>query len=203
MGLAMNRFFFAAGASVLLLVGGSAFMMRSRPVEDGAAAVAAVSNGYSLKVDLSERRLYVMEGGSVSASYAVAVGAPGFPTPRGTFRIRRIVWNPSWVPPDSEWAKKKIARGPGDPKNPMGRVKIFFREPDFYIHGTREVDSLGQAESHGCIRMANPNVIALAQQVMAHGGAARSPNWFKRVVNRVTSTQEVRLSNPVTVQIVS
>ena len=79
----------------------------------------------------------------------------------------------------------------------MGKVKLFFREPDYYVHGTRELDSLGEAESRGCIRMRNSDVVALARTVMEHGGASRSASWFRRVMNRVTSTQEVYLSSPV------
>ena len=154
-----------------------------------------------LQVDLSARTLSVIQGGEVVQTYPVAIGKPSYPTPKGTFNIRRIIWNPRWVPPDSKWAKNKIARGPGDPKNPMGRVKIFFSEPDYYIHGTREVDSLGQAESHGCLRMRNSDVIELAQTVMAAGGKPAEAGFVRRVINRVRSTREVRLSSPVQVQI--
>src|SRR5215217_5926918 len=150
---------------------------------DGDATARAAA--LTLEVDVSERKLYVREGGDVVRTYPVAVGRPGNPTPRGRFRIRHIIWNPRWVPPDADWAKGKKPRAPGDPQNPMGRVKMFFQEPDLYIHGTREVDSLGQAESHGCIRMRNSDVIALAQTVMEHGGARRDPSWFRRVRNRV------------------
>ena len=83
----------------------------------------------------------------------------------------------------------------------MGRVKIFFSEPDYYIHGTREVDSLGEAESHGCIRMRNSDVIALARTVMAAGGKPVKQSFVQRVINRVRSTHEVRLSRAVQVQI--
>jgi lipoprotein-anchoring transpeptidase ErfK/SrfK len=156
---------------------------------------------FSIAIDLSDRKLYVMDGDDVVDSYSVAVGKPKHPTPRGTFAARRIVWNPRWVPPNERWARDKQARAPGDPRNPMGRVKIFFSDPDYYIHGTREVDSLGEAESHGCVRMRNSEVIALAKRVMANGGARRDPAWYRRVLNRVTRTQEVHLSNPVTVRV--
>ncbi|HEY0303626.1 MAG TPA: L,D-transpeptidase [Longimicrobiales bacterium] len=161
----------------------------------------AVAASVRLQVDLSERRLYVIEGGEVATSYPVAIGKPSYPTPRGSFNIRRIIWNPRWVPPDSEWAKKKTPKGPGEPGNPMGRVKIFFSEPDYYIHGTRETDSLGQAESHGCIRMRNADVISVAKRVMAAGGKPVKQSFVRRVINRVRSTQEVRLATPVAVEI--
>lgn len=150
-----------------------------------------------LEVDLSQRQLHVIEGGDVTRSYPVAIGKPSYPTPKGSFNIRRIIWNPRWVPPDSEWAKKKTPKGPGEPGNPMGRVKIFFSEPDYYIHGTREVDSLGAAESHGCLRMRNADVISLAKKVMAAGGKPVKQSFVRRVINRVRATQEVRLSAPV------
>jgi lipoprotein-anchoring transpeptidase ErfK/SrfK len=159
------------------------------------------AGAFSITIDLSDRKLYVMDGEDIVDSYSVAVGKPRHPTPRGTFAARRIVWNPRWVPPNERWARDKQARAPGDPRNPMGRVKIFFSDPDYYIHGTREVDSLGEAESHGCVRMRNSEVIALAKRVMANGGARRDPAWYRRVLNRVTRTQEVHLSNPVTVRV--
>jgi lipoprotein-anchoring transpeptidase ErfK/SrfK len=142
-----------------------------------------------------------MKNGEQVGSYPVAIGQRAHPTPTGQFRIRRLVWNPRWVPPDARWARGKQARAPGDPRNPMGRVKLFFKEPDLYIHGTHEVDSLGSAESHGCLRMRNSDVIALGRTVMQNGGAPRDPSWFRRVLNRVTSTRQVGLSDPVLVEI--
>lgn len=179
---------------ILTLAGGIA-------APEAARAEAPARDEVRLVVDLSERMLYVMRGDEVVRDYQVAVGKPEHPTPTGDFKIRRLVWNPRWVPPDAKWAKGKRARAPGDPRNPMGRVKIFFSEPDYYIHGTRDVDSLGQAESHGCVRMRNADVIDLAKVVMDAGGARREPAWYKRVINRVTRTQEVRLSNAVRVTV--
>ena len=166
---------------------------------DGPARVRGES--YYLSVDLSERTLYVMRDGEEVGSYPVAVGQPRHPTPTGQYRIRHLVWNPRWVPPDARWARNRRPRAPGDPRNPMGRVKLFFKDPDLYIHGTHEVDSLGSAESHGCLRMRNSDVVALARQVMEHGGSPRQASWFRRVLNSVTSTREVGLSDPVLLEI--
>lgn len=170
-------------------------------VTSSVAAPAESREPLRLEVSLEERRLYVLQGEEVRASYSVAVGKPNHPTPAGEFRIRRVIWNPRWVPPKAGWAKGKKPRGPGDPANPMGRVKMFFQEPDYYIHGTNNEQSLGGAESHGCIRMANEDVVQLAQLVMEHGGEPREPSWFQRILNRVRRSSEVRLSEPVTVVI--
>lgn len=166
-------------------------------VTPAASALMETRSSVSLVADVSDRRLYVKKGGEVIRSYPVAVGRPGNPTPRGSFAVRHLVWNPRWVPPDADWAKDKTAKAPGDPRNPMGRVKIYFREPDYYIHGTRELDSLGKAESRGCIRMRNADVIALGRLVMREGGSPRDPSWFRRVLNRVTRSQEVYMDRAV------
>jgi lipoprotein-anchoring transpeptidase ErfK/SrfK len=198
--LRMKKRYWVAAVATLSVAGVAAITVPESPINAvEETAVASVS----LQVDLSARELHVLEGGEVVQSYPVAIGKPSYPTPKGTFNIRRIIWNPRWVPPDSKWAKNKKPKGPGEPGNPMGRVKIFFSEPDYYIHGTREVDSLGQAESHGCVRMRNADVIALAKTVMAAGGKPVQPSFVRRVINRVRSTQEVRLSTPVRITVKS
>ena len=143
------------------------------------------------------------QGDELTRSYPVAIGQDRYPTPTGEFRIARVIWNPRWVPPESEWAKDETAKEPGDPGNPMGKVKIFFQDPDYYIHGTDAEDSLGEAASHGCLRMANADVVELARMVMEHGGENRSPNWFQRIINFVRSTEEVRLSEPIPLRVVT
>ena len=154
-----------------------------------------------LEVSLGDRVIRVLQRDSVLRSYPVAIGKPEHPTPRGQFAIRRVIWNPGWIPPAVAWARGKRARQPGDPENPMGRVKLFFSEPDYYIHGTNREESLGRAESHGCVRMANEDIVELARVVMQHGGEPRPADWFSRVVEYVRATREVKLSLPVDVTV--
>ncbi len=122
-----------------------------------------------LKVDLSERVLYVIRDGDVVETYGVAVGTASHPTPTGNFRTGRIDWNPRWVPPNSEWARNEIPREPGDPANPMQGVKIYFREPAYFIHGTNDPESIGTAASHGCLRMSVGDAKSLARQIEEYG----------------------------------
>src|SRR5205085_7947123 len=56
-------------------------------------------------------------------------------------------------------------------------VKLYFKEPDYYIHGTNEVESLGAAASHGCLRMSPEDVADRARHVMEAGGANNSDDW--------------------------
>jgi lipoprotein-anchoring transpeptidase ErfK/SrfK len=160
--------------------------------------LGTVDGGISLAADLSSRTLTVMGENGALRTFNVAIGAPNYPTPTGTYKIRKIVWNPSWIPPDSKWAKKETAKGPGEKGNPMKVAKIFFREPDYYIHGTGQVNSLGSAESHGCLRMHPDEVAELAQFLMQNGGQAREEGWFSRVIHMRWKTHTVYLSQPIT-----
>ncbi len=153
-----------------------------------------------LEVDLNQRELAAIVDGDVVERFPVSVGTDDYPTPVGSFTIKKVIWNPSWHPPESKWARGKSPKEPGDPDNPMKRVKMFFKEPDYYIHGTAAEDSLGKAESHGCIRMSKDDVTRLAQLVMEHGGKPMPEPWYKRILHRKT-TQIVYLEEPVRVAI--
>lgn len=155
----------------------------------------------SLRASLRERVLVVQVGDSVVASFGVAIGKPGHSTPTGEFTIRKLIWNPRWVPPDSPWARGKSPRQPGDPSNPMQGVKIFFREPTYYIHGTNDEASIGKAASHGCIRMTPEEAAVVARWIMEHGGEPRPESWFQRIRRAFTSEFVVELSSPITLVI--
>jgi len=154
--------------------------------------------GLRLVANLSEKRLKMYEADTLVWQYPISDGTGGYPTPTGQYKIRKLVWNPSWTPPPgAAWAKKYTAKEPGHPANPMKVVKIFFREPDFYIHGTAETGRLGTAASHGCIRMDPEHVAEVAQFVMNHGGQARSESWFWRVLHFRSEEKPVYLSQPI------
>lgn len=153
-----------------------------------------------LEVDLSNRQLVAVVDGFIVETYDVSVGQDKNPTPTGEFTIHKVIFNPAWKPPDAKWARHKTAKTPGDPENPMKRVKMFFKEPDYYIHGTGDEGSLGKAESHGCIRMHPEDVTRLAQLVMEHGGKPMPEPWYRRIFRRKT-TKVVYLEVPVAVEI--
>ena len=154
-----------------------------------------------LVADLSDKILYLYEGDSVTEMYDIADGKEPYPTPRGSFKIRKLTWNPSWTPPESKWARKKRPTPPGDPENPMKVVKIFFKEPDYYIHGTANIGSLGSADSHGCLRMHPDDVMKVGRWVMLHGGQPHEENWFMRLIHSRREEKVIYLSNPVAIKI--
>jgi lipoprotein-anchoring transpeptidase ErfK/SrfK len=103
------------------------------------------------------------------ARYPIAVGAKGFNTPRGVYRIVVKVKDPAWTKPHSEWVPEdergKVIPG-GDPANPIKERWLGFSPDDGVgIHGTGDRESMGQAASHGCVRMLPEDVIELAEQV--------------------------------------
>jgi murein L,D-transpeptidase YcbB/YkuD len=179
---------------VLLMAGATG--LAAYAVRGGSADARPDSPTLRLEVDLDARTLQVVERGAVTQEYAVTVGTASHPTPRGSFRISWLEWNPSWHPPDSPWARGRKPMGPG-PDNPMGRVKLFFRNPAYYVHGTDAESEIGHAASHGCVRLRNEDVIALAKVVMEHGGEPPSPSWLQRVIDRFRDTERVTLPNPV------
>jgi lipoprotein-anchoring transpeptidase ErfK/SrfK len=148
-----------------------------------------------LAASLSAKTLTVSRGGEVVKTYDIAIGADNHPTPTGTFAIRKIVWNPSWVPPKEKWAKGKQPMDPGHPENPMKLVKLFFQEPDYYIHGTDAVESLGQAASHGCLRMDPNDAGELGLMLMEYAGTARDWDWVKGLLH-LGETRTVSLQRP-------
>jgi lipoprotein-anchoring transpeptidase ErfK/SrfK len=114
-----------------------------------------------ITVDRAAFQLRLWKDLRLSKSYTIAVGMAGLETPAGLYHIQDKEVNPSWHVPNSAWAGslagQTIPPGPADP--------IKARWMGIYngagIHGTEELGSLGSAASHGCIRMAIPDVIAL------------------------------------------
>ena len=154
-----------------------------------------------LEVDLAARELYVYRGGQRAATHPVAVGSEDWPTPTGEWTIGQVVWNPRWIPPEEEWAKDEEEQEPGDPENPLGRAQLVYQAPNS-IHGTNEPSSLGQAVSHGSIRVSNEVAMQLAREVMEAGGASRDEAWYQRARQNRTERLEVNIPNPIPIRVV-
>ena len=93
--------------------------------------------------------------------------------------------------------EEQEAAAGGAKANPMKVVKMFFKEPDYYIHGTGDVESLGEAASHGCLRMDPDDAYLVARYLMDHGGSPRDENWFWRILHFRSETKTVYLDNPI------
>jgi len=149
-------------------------------------------------VNIPAYRLEAFVGDSVVMTMRVAPGMPRYRTPRGSFAITRIEWNPWWIPPKSPWAVKEKTTAPG-PDNPMGRVKLNF-DALYFLHGSPFEKSIGTAASHGCIRLRNADAVALARLVHSFGTPVLSPDSVDAVAAD-TSTRAFALDVPVPVEI--
>jgi murein L,D-transpeptidase YcbB/YkuD len=156
-----------------------------------------------LVVNIPAGRLHVYEGGTLTRNYPVSVGTRGHQTPAGQYRVSRVVWNPWWHPPEAAWAAKKKVTPPG-PGNPMGRAKIFFKDPDYYIHGTPGSNEarLGRPASHGCIRMRNADVMALARLIHRYDPQGLSDAEANRLAGNPKETREVTLTTRIVTEVI-
>lgn len=119
------------------------------------------ANNYLL-LDLGERRVYIYREGEIRASYPVAIGQAGWETPVGVFEVENMEYYPIWRNPSTGEVI------PAGNDNPLGVAWIGFwsdgtRQVGF--HGTPNPSLLGQAVSHGCVRMHNRDVLQLFEQV--------------------------------------
>jgi L,D-transpeptidase catalytic domain/Putative peptidoglycan binding domain len=116
-------------------------------------------------IDRVDFTLRFYKGLKLAKNYTIAVGRQGLETPAGLYSIQDKQVNPSWHVPNSAWAGslagKVIPPGPADPI----KARWMGFNGGAGIHGTDELTSLGSAASHGCVRMAIPDVEQLYDQV--------------------------------------
>ena len=121
--------------------------------------VLLIADRYNFKLRLYKKL-------ALQKEYTVAVGAVGFDTPAGMYHIQNKAVDPAWSVPNSDWAGDlagTVVPG-GTPENPL-KARWLGIFAGAGIHGTDQTYSLGTAASHGCIRMAIPDVIELYDQV--------------------------------------
>jgi lipoprotein-anchoring transpeptidase ErfK/SrfK len=117
-------------------------------------------------IKTGERRLYyVMEGGQ-ALRYGIGVGRDGFRWSGVETVSMKREW-PDWTPPE-----QMLKRRPdlprhmeGGPENPLGARAMYLGSTFYRIHGSNEEQTIGGADSSGCIRMTNSDVIDLYQRV--------------------------------------
>jgi lipoprotein-anchoring transpeptidase ErfK/SrfK len=117
-------------------------------------------------VDRSAFRLRFYERLRLVKTYRISVGMVGLETPAGLHRVKEKAKDPAWQVPDKPWAGELAGRliPGGTPDNPL-KERWLGVGKGIGMHGTDETWSLGNRASHGCIRMAIPDVIELYRQV--------------------------------------
>ena len=115
-----------------------------------AAGSEAAGSDRRIRIQISERKLYLLEEGQAVRVYDIAVGADATPTPRGVFEVANRIPFPTW------YSRRGVVR-PGA-ANPLGTRWIGLSKAGYGIHGTNAPESIGRAASHGCVRMRNRDV---------------------------------------------
>lgn len=124
----------------------------------------------TIVVDTANRFLYLVEGNGKARRYGIGVGRQGF-TWRGTQIVSRKAKWPSWTPPARMIARERLkgrilpAHMKGGPNNPLGARALYLGSSLFRIHGTNQPWTIGTAQSSGCFRMRNEDVIDLYERV--------------------------------------
>jgi lipoprotein-anchoring transpeptidase ErfK/SrfK len=133
-------------------------------VEPVPPTVTPADFGSIIVIRRGSNQLYLYDGPSLVRTFVIATGQAEYPTPLGDFEIIVKEENPTWNPPDSDWAEGLLPVPPG-PGNPLGTRWMGLSAYAVGIHGTPNAASLGYSASHGCIRMAIPEAEWLFEQV--------------------------------------
>ena len=129
----------------------------------------AASAPVAVKIDTKTNMLGVFEGDKIMAAYPVTIGSAHTESPIGDWKVRRIAKMPTF-----RYDKEMLQHGkrsgnfyllPPGPRNPAGVMLIALNKKGIGIHGTNDPDSIGRASSHGCIRLANWDVVRLATKI--------------------------------------
>lgn len=154
----------------------------------------------SLQLNLPATRLDLYVNGTFKKSFPVSIGMPRYPTPIRDFNISMIIWNPWWIPPDSDWAKNAEKTPPG-PGNPLGVVKMLM-EDGVRIHGTNKRSSIGHAQSHACVRMFNDDAQEVAWTIQERYSEKTDPDLPLKYKKNRRSSYYVKLFEEVPVEVV-
>ena len=115
-----------------------------------------------LVVDLSDRQLSLYQDGMLQSRFEIAVGKAGWETPSGNFSVINMRKDPVWQNPIT----REVVTDPAE--NPLGSRWIGFWTDGTHqigFHGTNQTELIGQAVSHGCVRLRDSDVQALFEQV--------------------------------------
>jgi lipoprotein-anchoring transpeptidase ErfK/SrfK len=133
-------------------------------------AVVADPGTITIEVSREESALRAVKSdGSLAFFAPVTTGSEHDPLPPGNWKVTGILWHPVFhYNPNLFWdAKANDARAtikPG-PNNPVGVIWISLDLEHYGIHGTPEPGHVGHAESHGCVRLTNWDIVRVASLV--------------------------------------
>jgi lipoprotein-anchoring transpeptidase ErfK/SrfK len=132
----------------------------ARAAGEVAQIVVSGTDNYAQALDASGRILYY---------FAATLGASYDPSPDGDFYVVSIHDNPWWnyqpkilasVPDD-----RPSAMIPPGPNSSVGRTWMSLSVPHYGIHGTKSPETIGYAQSAGCVRLTNWDAAFLSRRI--------------------------------------
>ena len=166
------------------------------------AALVEGDGNIKITINVPSFQLTLWQNEKEVKTYPVGVGLKEFPIYVGLLETKQIVWNPSWIPPDSDWVAEGM-RGqvikPTDPRNPLGKMKIPLGY-GYLIHQAQGVGDLGNLVSHGCVRVLRDDLYDLSEKIIA----ARQPDVAPSTIalaKRNKKTLVAELDAPLPVEI--
>ena len=123
--------------------------------------VGISNHDFSIVIELGVHRISVFQGDEVLLTERIGVGTGNTPTPGGLYFTKELI----------EIVDEAGRLNPGGPYGPFAYGLSGFSDVlssfgggdgTLGIHGTNDPSSLGRDVSHGCIRMSNDGITALA-----------------------------------------
>lgn len=133
-------------------------------VTDVGRATAAPAGATSLRIDKSDKQLYVLgDGDKVLGAFPISLGQP--PLPLGELKIVNKAKNPDYSYDPSllrdPKSDQKLKLPPG-PNNPVGVMWLGLSKEHAGIHGTAEPSQMARVVTNGCVRLTNWDVLRLS-----------------------------------------
>jgi lipoprotein-anchoring transpeptidase ErfK/SrfK len=109
------------------------------------------------------------KSGKLLALFTVTTGSSHDPLPLGEWGVNGVSRNPPFAyDPELFWDvsdHEEEQQLPPGPNGPVGVVWIDLTREHYGIHGTPAPETIGRAESHGCVRLTNWDAARLAGMV--------------------------------------
>lgn len=158
-----------------------------------------------ITINIPAFQMTLWQSGKEVRTYEIGIGRKEFSLPSGLRYARQVIFNPDWIPPDSEWVYEHDVE-PGerveadDPRNPLGKIKIPIGGGGILIHQAFKGSDIGHLVSHGCVRVRLDELYELIDRIIS----ARSLLASREQIERSKKSKNrfvIKLDAPLVVDI--